>query len=93
MKVPDDRLTISHRDKVILIVEDDTNFAKSLLDYTRTKGYKGAVYVCAVMKPCPHTAIHACGHPAGYPVAGKKTAGKSWKNSKTILQPGISRCI
>ncbi|MDF2188172.1 response regulator [Paraflavitalea sp. CAU 1676] len=43
--VPDDRLTIGHRDKVILIVEDDTNFAKSLLEYTRAKGYKGVVCV------------------------------------------------
>ncbi|AXY73414.1 response regulator [Paraflavitalea soli] len=43
--VPDDRHKINHRDKVILIVEDDTNFAKSLLDYTRNKGYKGVVSV------------------------------------------------
>ena len=43
--VPDDRHKINHRDKVILIVEDDTNFAKSLLDYTRNKGYRGVVCV------------------------------------------------
>ncbi|WP_315825061.1 hypothetical protein [Paraflavitalea speifideaquila] len=43
--IPDDRHKINHRDKVILIVEDDTNFAKSLLDYTRHKGYKGVVSV------------------------------------------------
>src|SRR5690606_27128039 len=43
--VPDDRDTISKDDKVILIVEDDTNFAKSLLDFTRKRGYKGVVSV------------------------------------------------
>ena len=43
--IPDDRNTITERDKTILIVEDDTNFAKSLLDYARRKGYKGIVAV------------------------------------------------
>jgi signal transduction histidine kinase/DNA-binding response OmpR family regulator/CHASE3 domain sensor protein len=43
--IPDDRDSITGNDKVILIVEDDTNFAKSLLDYTRKKGYKGIVAV------------------------------------------------
>ena len=43
--VPDDRETISDGDKVILIVEDDVNFAQSLLTYTRKKGYKGIVTV------------------------------------------------
>ena len=43
--VPDDRSSIVAGDKVILIVEDDTNFAKSLLDYARRKGYKGIVAV------------------------------------------------
>ncbi|MFC5410904.1 response regulator [Larkinella bovis] len=43
--VPDDRESITERDKTILIVEDDTNFAKSLLDYSRQKGYKGIVAV------------------------------------------------
>jgi signal transduction histidine kinase/CheY-like chemotaxis protein/CHASE3 domain sensor protein len=43
--VDDDRNAISSGDKVILIIEDDTAFAKSLLDYTRAKGYKGIVAV------------------------------------------------
>jgi signal transduction histidine kinase/DNA-binding response OmpR family regulator/CHASE3 domain sensor protein len=43
--VPDDRENITANDKVILIVEDDTPFAKSLLDYTRKRGYKGVVSV------------------------------------------------
>ena len=43
--VPDDRNDISVKDKVILIVEDDTNFAKSLLEFTRERGYKGVVSV------------------------------------------------
>lgn len=43
--IPDDRESISENDKVILIVEDDTNFAKSLLDFTRKRGYKGIVSV------------------------------------------------
>ncbi|MCX6217439.1 response regulator [Spirosoma sp.] len=43
--IPDDRHTVSEGDKTILIVEDDPNFAKSLLDYARKKGYKGIVAV------------------------------------------------
>ncbi|MCF2443819.1 response regulator [Dyadobacter sp. CY345] len=43
--IPDDRSAITEHDKSILIIEDDTNFAKSLLDYTRKKGYKGIVAV------------------------------------------------
>ncbi|MBL0745311.1 response regulator [Chryseolinea lacunae] len=43
--IPDDRAVIKTDDKVILIVEDDTNFAKSLLDFTRRRGYKGIVAV------------------------------------------------
>jgi len=43
--VPDDRNTISENDKVMLIVEDDVNFAKSLLEFTRQRGYKGVVSV------------------------------------------------
>lgn len=43
--IPDDRDGINDDDRVILIVEDDTNFAKSLLEYTRQKGYKGIVTV------------------------------------------------
>ena len=44
-EVADDRNNISPGDKVLLIVEDDTNFAKILLDYTRKKNYKGLVAV------------------------------------------------
>lgn len=43
--IPDDRDSISSGDKVILVIEDDTSFARSLLDYTRSKGYKGIVAV------------------------------------------------
>jgi CheY-like chemotaxis protein len=43
--VPDDRNNISATDKTILIVEDDTAFAKSLLEFTRRKKYKGIVAV------------------------------------------------
>ncbi|MES2891009.1 MAG: response regulator [Bacteroidota bacterium] len=43
--IPDDRLGINPGDKALLIIEDDTAFAKSLLDYTRAKGYKGVVAV------------------------------------------------
>ncbi|SOD97411.1 response regulator [Spirosoma fluviale] len=43
--IPDDRHAIAEGDKTILIVEDDPNFAKSLLDYARKKGYKGIVAV------------------------------------------------
>jgi signal transduction histidine kinase/DNA-binding response OmpR family regulator/CHASE3 domain sensor protein len=43
--IPDDRGVIVSSDKAILIIEDDVHFAKSLLDYTRKKGYKGIVAV------------------------------------------------
>lgn len=43
--VPDDRSKIKADDKVMLIVEDDINFAKSLLEFTRKRGYKGVVAV------------------------------------------------
>lgn len=44
-EIEDDRDTIKAGDKVILIVEDDINFATSLLAFTRKKGYKGVVSV------------------------------------------------
>jgi signal transduction histidine kinase/DNA-binding response OmpR family regulator/CHASE3 domain sensor protein len=43
--IPDDRKNIGKDDKVILVVEDDVSFAKSLLDFTRKRGYKGIVAV------------------------------------------------
>lgn len=43
--IPDDRAVIAPGDKNILIIEDDTNFAKSLLEFTRKQGYKGIVAV------------------------------------------------
>jgi signal transduction histidine kinase/CheY-like chemotaxis protein len=43
--VADDRNYINTGDKIILIIEDDTAFAKSLLDFTRQKNYKGIVAV------------------------------------------------
>ena len=43
--VADDRDNITDEDKVILIVEDDTNFAKALLKYARLQNYKGIVAV------------------------------------------------
>ena len=43
--VDDDRDNIQEGDKVILIVEDDTPFAKILLDFARAKNYKGIVAV------------------------------------------------
>ncbi|AWK05521.1 histidine kinase [Flavobacterium crocinum] len=44
-EIEDDRDSITEGDKVILIVEDDINFAKSLLAFTQKKGYKGVVAV------------------------------------------------
>lgn len=43
--VDDDRNSISKDDKVILIVEDDTNFAIALLKFARMQNYKGVVVV------------------------------------------------
>jgi signal transduction histidine kinase/DNA-binding response OmpR family regulator/CHASE3 domain sensor protein len=44
-EIDDDRDNIQPDDKVILIVEDDTPFAKTLLDFTRKRNYKGLVAV------------------------------------------------
>ncbi|RZL64437.1 MAG: response regulator, partial [Pedobacter sp.] len=43
--VEDDRNSITADDKVILIIEDDTAFAKMLLEFTRKRSYKGLVAV------------------------------------------------
>jgi len=43
--VDDDRNTISKDDKVILIIEDDTNFAKALLKYANLQNYKAVIEV------------------------------------------------
>ncbi|WP_276091309.1 response regulator [Pedobacter sp. JY14-1] len=43
--VEDDRDHIGAGDKSILIIEDDTSFAKVLLDFTRKRGYRGIVAV------------------------------------------------
>lgn len=44
-EVADDRNNIQNGDKIILIVEDDTNFAKALLKYAHLQNYKGIVVV------------------------------------------------
>ncbi len=44
-EVADDREDIATGDKVILIVEDDTNFATALLKYTHLQQYKGIIVV------------------------------------------------
>lgn len=43
--IPDDRNNIKINDHSILIIEDDTNFAKSLLEFSHKRGYKGIVAV------------------------------------------------
>lgn len=43
--IEDDRDHIAPGDKVILIIEDDTPFAKTLLNFTRKRNYKGIVAV------------------------------------------------
>ena len=44
-EVEDDRHKLQEGDKVILIIEDDTNFARALLKFTNKAGYKGVVVV------------------------------------------------
>lgn len=44
-EIEDDRNNIQPGDRVILIIEDDTNFAKTLLSFTRKRDYKGIVAV------------------------------------------------
>ncbi|HEY0066333.1 MAG TPA: ATP-binding protein, partial [Flavisolibacter sp.] len=43
--LPDDRNNVQAGDKTILIIEDDTGFARALLDFTRQRGYRGLVAV------------------------------------------------
>src|SRR5690606_27222242 len=43
--IEDDRDNLKPGEKCILIVEDDTNFAKALLQYTHQQNYKGIVLV------------------------------------------------
>ena len=43
--IPDDRGVIQEGDSVILIIEDDVNFAKSLLEFSRRQGYRAVVAV------------------------------------------------
>jgi len=43
--IPDDRNDITTADKTILIIEDDINFARSLLDFAHTRSYKAIVAV------------------------------------------------
>ena len=45
LEIEDDRNNLMEDDRIILIVEDDTVFAKALLDYTRKHNYKGIVAV------------------------------------------------
>lgn len=44
-EVEDDRHNLGPDDKAILIIEDDTFFTKTLLDFTRKRNYKGLVAV------------------------------------------------
>ena len=45
LDVSDDRASIAKSDKTILIVEDDTNFATALMNFTKRRGYKAVVSV------------------------------------------------
>lgn len=44
-EVSDDRDTVTTADKIILIIEDDIQFATALVDYARQKGYKAITAV------------------------------------------------
>ena len=48
VEIPDDRHTIQHEDRVLLILEDDVAFAQILLDLAREKGFKGLVATAGV---------------------------------------------
>jgi signal transduction histidine kinase/DNA-binding response OmpR family regulator/CHASE3 domain sensor protein len=61
-EIEDDRNNIQLEDRIILIVEDDTNFARALLQYARQHHYKGIVIVrgdmaAKVAAECLPTAI------------------------------------
>jgi CheY-like chemotaxis protein/signal transduction histidine kinase/HAMP domain-containing protein len=42
-QVPDDRDSITPGDRVLLVIEDDSDFAKVMLDLARERGFKGVV--------------------------------------------------
>jgi CheY-like chemotaxis protein len=43
LEFPDDRESVEPGDRVVLVVENDTNFAKIVLDMAHDKGFKGLV--------------------------------------------------
>jgi HAMP domain-containing protein/signal transduction histidine kinase/CheY-like chemotaxis protein len=43
IEIMDDRASVEAGDRVVLIVEDDRNFARTLLDMARERGFKGIV--------------------------------------------------
>ncbi|RED56766.1 response regulator [Cohnella lupini] len=45
VKPDDDRATLAKEDKVLLIVEDDVNFAKVLLEMAHSRGFKGVIAI------------------------------------------------
>ncbi len=61
--LPDDRKDINEEDQVILIIEDDLDFAKILLDTGRKKGYKcivtdeGISGICIALERTPNAII------------------------------------
>ncbi|MGE0567228.1 MAG: response regulator [Bacteroidia bacterium] len=44
-EIPDDRGNLKNGDKVILIIEDDTDFAKALMKFANNRGYKAIIAV------------------------------------------------
>ena len=74
-EVPDDRRNIQSRDKVIMIVEDDTNFAKSLVEFTHRQGYKAVVCVRGDEALALAKKYKPTGSSPGYRVTRERRAG------------------
>lgn len=87
--IPDDRHDIGPYDKTILIVEDDVNFAKALLDYTRKKGYKAV----AAVRGDEGIELAAALHPVGILLDIQLPVKSGWEVMEELKQNPATRHI
>ncbi len=87
--IPDDRDNINTNDKVILIVEDDIIFAKSLLQFTRRNNYKGVVAV----RGDEGVAFAEKYHPAGILLDIQLPVKNGWEVMKELKANPFTRHI
>ena len=90
-EVGDDRAQIAPGDRVLLIVENDLTFARTILDTARQHGYKGII---TGFGAAPSRSPSAS-HPRPSPWTSRcptSAAGASWSGSSMRRPPDTSRC-